>query len=83
VINVLIVEDLAVALYAERVDLVVLPPLCPLRVLAVDFRHAAGLSRRPHAAAAAWLDSGAAALPRHDRILGLHGSPADPARLPA
>jgi NTE family protein len=79
-----------VALYAERVDLVVLPPLCPLRISAVDFRHAAALSSRAHAAAAAWLDGGAASLPRPERILGLHGHPTEPrgdpggdARLPA
>jgi NTE family protein len=65
-----------VARYADRVELVVLPPLCPLRISAVDFRHAAQLSRRAHASAAAWLDSGAAALPRPERILGLHGHPA-------
>ena len=71
-----------VARYADRVDLVVLPPLCPLRISAVDFRHAAQLCRRAHASAAAWLDTGGAALPRPERILGLHGHPAvaeDPA----
>ncbi|WP_448624358.1 patatin-like phospholipase family protein [Geodermatophilus sp. URMC 64] len=66
-----------VALYADRVDLVVLPPLCPLRISAVDFRHAAVLARRAHASAAAWLDSGAASLPRPERILGLHGHPSE------
>jgi len=65
-----------VARYADRVDLVVLPPLCPLRISAVDFRHAAELCGRAHASAAAWLDSGAASLPRPERILGLHGHPA-------
>jgi NTE family protein len=62
-----------VALYAEHVGLVVLPPLCPLRVSAVDFRHAAQLIRRAHADAAAWLDSGAAGEPRPERVLGMHG----------
>lgn len=65
-----------VALYANRVELVVLPPLCPMRIAATDFRHAAQLIRRAHASAARWLDSGAAALPRPERILGLHGHPA-------
>jgi NTE family protein len=67
-----------VALYADRVDLVVLPPLCPLRISAIDFRHAAELCRRAHASAATWLDSGAAYRPRPERILGMHGHPAHP-----
>lgn len=71
-----------VALYADRVELVVLPPLCPLRISAVDFRHAAELSRRAHESSARWLDSGAARLPRPERILGLHGHH-DGARIPA
>jgi NTE family protein len=62
-----------VASYADRVELVVLPPLCPVRISAVDFRHAAELSRRAHESAASWLDSGAAHLPRPERILGMHG----------
>jgi NTE family protein len=62
-----------VELYADRVDLVVLPPLCPLRISATDFRHAAELCRRAHAATASWLDSGAAYRPRPERILGMHG----------
>jgi NTE family protein len=61
-----------VARYADLVDLVVLPPLCPLRISAVDFRHAAELIRRAHASAATWLDSGAAFRPRPERVLGLH-----------
>jgi NTE family protein len=65
-----------VALYADRADVVVLPPLCPLRVSAVDFRHGAELRRQAHVSAATWLDSGAAHLPRPERILGMHGHPA-------
>jgi NTE family protein len=68
-----------VALYADRVDLVVLPPLCPLRISAIDFRHAAELCRRAHASSADWLDSGAAHRPRPERILGMHGHEARPA----
>lgn len=49
--------------YADRVDLVVLPPLCPLRISAIDFRHAAEPCRRAHASSAAWLDSGKAFRP--------------------
>ena len=62
-----------VELYADQVHLVVLPPLCPLRVAATDFRHAAQLVRRAHSTAASWLDSGEAYRPRPERILGLHG----------
>lgn len=71
-----------VALYADQVQLVVLPPLCPLRISAVDFRHAAELSRRSHDSAARWLDSGAAYLPEPERILGMHGHQ-DGADIPA
>jgi len=71
-----------VALYADRVELVVLPPLCPLRISAIDFRHAAELARRAHATAASWLDSGEAARPRPERILGMHGHQ-DSADIPA
>jgi NTE family protein len=69
-----------VALYADRVELVVLPPLCPLRISAVDFGHAAELCRRAHASSAAWLDGGAAFRPHPERILGLHGHSAVPGR---
>jgi NTE family protein len=67
-----------VALYAGQVGLVVLPPLCPLRISATDFRHAAELIRRAHASAAGWLESGAAYLPDPERILGMHGHPGAP-----
>ena len=69
-----------VALYAGQVELVVLPPLCPLRISAIDFRHAAELVHRAHADAVAWLDSGEALLPRPERVLGLHGHPTARAR---
>ena len=61
--------------YADRVDLVVLPPLCPLRISAIDFRHAAEPCRRAHASSAAWLDSGKAFRPGQERVLGMHGHP--------
>jgi NTE family protein len=82
-LNVLIQRRLItdVALYADRVDLVVLPPLCPMGVSAADFRHAAELSRRAHASSARWLDSGQAYQPRPERFLGMHGHPSRPARL--
>jgi NTE family protein len=71
-----------VALYADQAELVVLPPLCPLRISAVDFRHAAELIRRARAGAGRWLDSGAASRPRPERILGMHGHQ-DAAGIPA
>jgi NTE family protein len=74
-LNVLIQRRLItdVALYADRVDLVVLPPLCPLRISPADFRHAAELCRRAHASSARWLDGAEAHLPQPERILGMHG----------
>jgi NTE family protein len=72
-----------VALYAGQCDLVVLPPLCPLRISAIDFRHAADLCRRAHASSARWLDSGAARRPSPERVLGLHGHHDHGADLPA
>src|SRR4051812_22358821 len=62
-----------VALYADRVDVGVLPPLCPRRIPAIAFRHAEELRSRAHATAAAWLDSGAADRAHPERILGVHG----------
>lgn len=64
-----------VALYEDRVELVVLPPLCPLRISAIDFRHGAELCRRAHDSSTDWLTSGAASRPHPGRILGLHGHP--------
>ena len=48
-----LIADLA--LYADRVDLVVVPPPCPLDVPALDFGHAPELIRRAHETAVAWL----------------------------
>ena len=62
-----------VALYADRVDLVVLPPLCPVSVSPADFSQGAQLIRRAHATSGAWLDSSEARSPHPERILGLHG----------
>jgi NTE family protein len=62
-----------VALYADRVDVVVLPPLCPLRISATDFRHAEELRHRARASSAAWLDGGAAGRAHPERVLGMHG----------
>lgn len=46
-----------VARYADDVDLVVLPPLCPLAVTAADFGHARELIDRARVTSATWLAS--------------------------
>lgn len=61
-----------VAHYAARVELIVLPPLCPVTVSPMDFGHAAELTRRARRAAGDWLDSGRAARPHPERVLSLH-----------
>jgi NTE family protein len=38
------------------IDLRVAPPLCPLSVSPIDFRHTGRLIERAHAATSAWLD---------------------------
>ena len=45
-----------IALYAGAVELIVLPPPCPLSVNPVDFRHADELIRRAHEVSARFLD---------------------------
>jgi NTE family protein len=72
-----------VALYADRVELIVLPPLCPLGVSPTDFSQARDLIARARSVARTWLDGGNPA-PRHpERLLALHehcrtSEPADP-----
>lgn len=63
---------LDVAHAADLVDLRLLPPLCPLAVSSVDFRHGPELIERARAAAAEWLDSGADDSARPERYLSLH-----------
>jgi hypothetical protein len=46
-------------------------------VSGIDFRHATELIRRAHVSSSASLDSGAARLPRPERILALHTHPLD------
>lgn len=72
-----------VALYADRVELTVLPPLCPLTISPADFRHARELINRSRAAARAWLDGGStqyAADP--SRVLAFHDHTSVPAADP-
>ena len=66
---------LEVAAFEERVELVVIPPLCPLAVSSADFRHADELIARAHTASGAWLDDGKHCLPHPERFLSLHDHP--------
>lgn len=68
----LIVE---IAQLADQVEVLVLPPLCPLSVSAVDFRSARELMARARRASGEWLDSGSDRLPRPERFLSLHSHP--------
>jgi NTE family protein len=61
-----------VAYFAERVDLNLLPPLCPLAVSPTDFRHARSLIDRAHAASAHWIENGGLDRPDPARFLSLH-----------
>ncbi|MEI2812213.1 MAG: patatin-like phospholipase family protein [Nocardioides sp.] len=65
----LIVE---VAHFADEVEIIVAPPLCPLSVNAVDFGHADELIERAHADTCSWLEAGNDHLPNPARFLALH-----------
>jgi NTE family protein len=66
---------LDVARYHDQIELIVLPPLCPLSVSSSDFRHAAQLIERAELSASRWLDAGNHRLPHPERFLSLHGHP--------
>jgi NTE family protein len=68
----LIVE---VAHLADRADIRVVPPLCPLSVSSTDFRHGAALIDRARTATGAWLDEGMTLQPHPERSLSLHSHP--------
>jgi NTE family protein len=61
-----------VATYADRAELHVIPPLCPLAVSSADFGHAPELIERARHATAVWLDSRSDELPHQERFLSLH-----------
>ncbi|MGH9084262.1 MAG: patatin-like phospholipase family protein [Acidimicrobiales bacterium] len=63
---------LEVAHLAERVDIRVLPPLCPLSVSSTDFGQAALLIERSRTATARWLDQDGPSLAHPERFLSLH-----------
>ncbi len=60
------------AAFHDRVELVVLPPLCPLAVSSADFRHGAALIARARSASRRWLDEGGHKRPLPERFLSLH-----------
>jgi NTE family protein len=61
-----------VAHFAERSDIRVIPPLCPLSVSSTDFRHGALLVERARVATERWLDEGGPRLAHPERFLSLH-----------
>ena len=63
---------LDVAAYQDDVDLIVLPPLCPLSVSSTDFRSARLLIDRAESATSRWLGAGNHRLPHPERFLSLH-----------
>lgn len=63
---------LEVALFADRTDIRVLPPLCPLSVGSTDFRHGTLLIDRARIATDRWLDDGGPRLAHPERFLSLH-----------
>jgi NTE family protein len=61
-----------IAAYADRVEMVVLPPPCPLSVSPMDFGQAASLVRQARETAREWMESGGLGrTPSADEI-GLH-----------
>lgn len=66
-----LIRDVAEA--PAELDLMVLPPLCPLDVSAADFSQADILIDRARQAAGDWIDTGNIRLPHQERFLSLHG----------
>lgn len=60
------------AAFADHVELIVAPPLCPLRVSSADFRHAGELIGRARRATNAWFEAGGHRRPHPERFLSLH-----------
>lgn len=63
---------LEVAELADRVDLHVLPPLCPVSLSPLDFGRATQLVRRGFQTTQEWLAAGGDRLPRPERFLAMH-----------
>jgi NTE family protein len=73
-----------VALYADAVDLVVLPPPCPIRISGMNFEHADELMAEAYACATAALDVDAGRRDRPELAIGVHehrdGTTSEPSR---
>lgn len=65
-------SQLEVAYLADRVDLHVLPPLCPVSVAPLDFSRAAELVARGYRATSNWLAKGGDRRPHPERFLAMH-----------
>lgn len=63
---------LEVTHFADRSDIRVLPPLCPLSVSSADFRHGELLVERARGATGRWLDEGGPSVSHPERFLSLH-----------
>jgi NTE family protein len=61
-----------VAHFSARVDLHVLPPLCPVSVSPIDFSRAEELIERAYRATQDWITAGGDRQPHPERILSLH-----------
>ncbi len=61
-----------VAHYADRADIRVLPPLCPLSVSSADFRQGASLIDRAYLASHRWLQKPDVRSRHPERVLSLH-----------
>jgi NTE family protein len=66
---------LDVAAYHDEVELIVLPPLCPLSISSSDFRSGRLLIERAHTSTSRWLAEGRHRLPHPERFLSLHDHP--------
>jgi NTE family protein len=63
---------LDVETFRDVVELVVVPPLCPLAVSSTDFSRADELIERARTSTHAWIDAGGPALPHPERFVALH-----------
>jgi NTE family protein len=72
-----------VAFYANRVELTVLPPLCPLKISPANFSRSAELIERARSAARRWLDGPTRVHPEDVLALHDHSAAATQAGRPA
>ncbi len=66
---------LEVAADHDQVELIVLPPLCPVSVPSTDFRHPEELIRRARCVTLHWLDDGSHRRPHSESVQSLHSHP--------